>query len=142
MMRTSPQLLRINRNFAVCFAFSALLSAVATQLLSGHDSHVNTTVTIIIGYVVYFAIFSVLFYRDNRTRYRQMGPDLIKREIVKMVSSFGVGEVVYLGIRWPTLYYFLETGVEPFVASLVSEVIATACYMVAVTVFLRRTGTF
>ena len=71
-----------------------------------------------------------------------MKKNLIKKELLAMVSSFGVGEVIYLGIRWPTLYYFLEIGIEPYIASLVSEIIATACYMASVTIFLRKTRTF
>ena len=71
-----------------------------------------------------------------------MKSSLIKREILALLSSFGVGEVIYLGIRWPTLYYFLEMGIEPFIASLISEVIATACYMISVTLFLKKTKTY
>jgi hypothetical protein len=71
-----------------------------------------------------------------------MKSSLIKRELIALISSFGVGEIIYLGTRWPTLYYFLEIGIEPYLASLISEVIATACYMVTVTVFLRKTKTF
>ena len=71
-----------------------------------------------------------------------MKSKLIKRELIAMISSFGIGEIIYLGIRWPTLYYFLEIGIEPYIASLVSEVIATACYMASVTIFLRKTKTF
>jgi hypothetical protein len=33
-------------------------------------------------------------------------------------------------------------SIEPFIASLVSEIIATACYMISVTIFLRKTKTF
>ena len=141
-MRVNQQLLQINRSFIICFIFSALLSAVVAQLLLGHDSHVNTTVTILAGYAVYFAVFSCLFYRDNKSRYRQMGRGQIRKEIAKLVSSFGVGEAVYLGIRWPAMYYFLEAGTEPFAASLASEAIAMACYMAAVTAFLRRVRAF
>ncbi len=71
-----------------------------------------------------------------------MKSSLIRRELIALISSFGVGEIIYLGTRWPTLYYFLEIGIEPYLASLISEVIATACYMVTVTVFLRKTKTF
>jgi len=71
-----------------------------------------------------------------------MKSSLIKRELLALVSSFGVGEIIYLGTRWPTLYYFLEIGIEPFLASLISEIISTAVYMVTVTVFLRKTKTF
>ena len=141
-MRLNQQLLQINRNFLICFIASASISAIVAQLLSGYENYLNTTFTIIIGYVVYFGIFSALFYWDNIERYKSMKSNLIKRELIALISSFGVGEIVYLGIRWPTLYYFLEIGIEPYLASLISEVISTACYMLTVTVFLRKTKTF
>ena len=141
-MRLNQQLLQINRNFLICFIVSASLSAVAAQLLAGYENYLNTTFTIIFGYIVYFGIFSGLFYWDNKERYRTMTSNLIKKELISLISSFGVGEIVYLGIRWPTFYYFLEIGIEPFLASLISEIIATACYMLTVTIFLRKTKTF
>jgi predicted Co/Zn/Cd cation transporter (cation efflux family) len=141
-MKLNPQLLQINRNFLICFVISASLSAIASQLLGNHENYLNTTITIVVGYIVYFGIFSVLFYLDNKERYKSMKSKLIKKELVAMISSFGVGEIIYLGIRWPTLYYFLEIGIEPYIASLISEVIATSCYMASVTIFLRKTKTF
>ena len=141
-MKLNPQLLQINRNFLICFIISASLSAVAAQLLAEYENYLNTTITIVIGYIVYFGIFSVLFYFDNKDRYKSMKSNLMKRELLALISSFGVGEIVYLGIRWPTLYYFLEIGIEPYLASLISEIIATGCYMVSVTVFLRKTKMF
>ena len=141
-MKVNQQLLQINRSFLICFIISASLSAVAAQLLSDYENYLNTTFTIIFGYIIYFGIFSCLFYWDNKDRYKLMKSSLIKREILALISSFGVGEVIYLGIRWPTLYYFLEIGIEPYLASLISEIIATACYMISVTVFLRKTKTF
>ena len=141
-MKLNPQLLQINRNFLICFIISASLSAVAAQLLAGYENYLNTTITIVIGYIIYFGIFSALFYFDNKDRYKSMKSNLMKRELLALISSFGVGEIVYLGIGWPTLYYFLEIGIEPYLASLISEIIATGCYMVSVTVFLRKTKTF
>jgi len=141
-MKINQQLLQINRNFLICFTISASLPAVVAQLLSDYENYLNTTFTIIIGYIVYFGIFSCLFYFDNKKRYKNMKTSLIRKELLALISSFGIGEVVYLAIRWPTLYYFLEIGIEAYLASLVSEVIATAAYMATVTVFLRKTNTF
>ncbi len=141
-MKLNQQLLRINRSFLICFIISASLSAAFAQMLAGYDSFLTTTFTIIFGYGVYFGIFSGLFYWDNKERYKSMRKELIRRELIALVSSFGIGEMVYLGIRWPTFYYFLEIGIEPFLASLISEVIATACYMASVTLFLRKTKTY
>ena len=141
-MKSNQQLIQINRNFLICFVVSASLSAAIAQLLSDYENHLNATITIVTGYVIYFGIFSCLFYLDNRIRYRQMSTRLIKKELLGLISSFGVGEIVYLGIRWPTLYYFLEIQIEPFMASIISEIIATVCYMTAVTLFLRKTKVF
>jgi biotin transporter BioY len=141
-MKMNQQLLQINRNFIICFIVSASLSAVVAQSLSEYENHLTTTLTIGIGYVIYFGIFSFLFYFDNKNRYKQMKSSLIRKEIVSMISSFGIGEIIYLVIRWPSLYYFLEIGIEPYIASLVSEIISTACYMITVTIFLRKTKTF
>ncbi len=141
-MKMNQQLLQINRNFIICFIVSASLSAVVAQSLSEYENHLTTTLTIGTGYVIYFGIFSFLFYFDNKNRYKQMKSSLIRKELVSMISSFGIGEIIYLVIRWPSLYYFLEIGIEPYIASLVSEVISTACYMITVTIFLRKTKTF
>jgi len=121
---------------------SASLSAIIAQSLSEFENHLNTTITIIVGYVIYFGIFSGLFYAENNNRYKQMNRESVKKELISIVSSFGVGEIAYIVVRWPTLYYFLEIGIEPFLASLISEIIATGCYMLIVTVFLRGTKTF
>ena len=141
-MKLNQQLLQINRNVLICFIISASLSAVTAQILSDYENYLNTTFTIIFGYIVYFGIFSCLFYQDNKKRYKTMKSSLIKRELLSLVSSFGVGEIIYLMTRWPTLYYFLEIGIEPYLASLISEIISTAFYMITVTVFLRKTKTF
>ncbi len=141
-MKLNQQLLQINRNFVICFVISASLSAILAQLLSDYENLLNTTITIAFGYVVYFGIFSCLFYWDNKNRYRQMKAHLIKKELFGLISSFGIGEIGYLAVRWPTFYYFLEIGIEPYLASLVSEIISTACYMAIVSIFLRGTKTF
>ena len=106
-MKLNQQLLQINRNVLICFIVSASLSAIIAQLLSDYENYLNTTFTIIFGYIVYFGIFSCLFYWDNKERYKTMKSSLIRRELLALLSSFGVGEVIYLGVRWPTLYYFL-----------------------------------
>ena len=141
-MKSNQQLIRINRNFVICFVISASLSAIVAQALSDFENYINTTITIAFGYVVYFTIFSILFYIDNKKRYKSMKSNLVKKEILFLISSFGIGEIVYLAIRWPSLFYFLELEIEPFLASLSSEIIATGLYMLTVTVFLRKTKTF
>ncbi len=122
-MKLNKQLLQINRNFIICFITSASISAVIAQMLADYEKYQIATITMIIGYIIYFGLFLSLFYIDNKKRYKTMESGLIKKELLKIISSFGVGEIIYLGIRWPSLYYFLEMDIEPFLASIISEII-------------------
>ena len=141
-MNINSQLLKINRNFLLCFIISASVSAGVAQLLVDQENYINTTITIIVGYLTFFTIFTSLFYLDNKKRFTQMESSSIKKELVKLVSSLGLGEVVYLTVRWPLQFYFLEIQFEPFVASFSAEIIATAIYMCFVSVFLKATKTY
>jgi hypothetical protein len=141
-MKVNQQLVQINRNFIICFIVSASFSAIIAQSLAEYEYQITTTVTVGTGYIIYFGIFSSLFYFDNKRRYKQMTSSLIRKEILSMISSFGLGEIIYLVIRWPSLYYFLEFGIEAYMASLISEIISTVVYMITVSVFLRKMKTF
>ena len=141
-MELSQRLLRLNRNLLICCVISALISAFVAQMLSEEESYLNTTLTILVGYGVFFGFFGFLFYLDNKKRYQAMKPKLIKKELIKLASSFGIGEIVYLGIRWSLMFYFLEIELEPFAASLVSEAIATLFYLIVVSSVLKVTKVY
>ncbi|WP_316506040.1 hypothetical protein [Nitrosopumilus sp.] len=64
--------------------------------MSDYENYLNTTVTITVGYVTFFGIFTILFYIDNKMRYENMEANLVKKEMLKMVTSFGIGEIVIL----------------------------------------------
>jgi hypothetical protein len=141
-MKLNQQLLRLNRNLVVCCIISALISAFVAQMLSEEESYLNTTLAILAGYGVFFGFFGFLFYLDNKKRYQAMRPKLIKKELIKMASSFGIGEIVYIGIRWSLMFYFLEIELEPFAASLISEAIATLFYLTVVSAVLKVTKVY
>jgi len=141
-MKLNQQLLRLNRNLLSCCVISALISAFVAQILAEEESYLNTTITILSGYAVFFGFFGCLFYLDNKKRYQAMRPKLIKKELIKLASSFGIAEIVYLGIRWSMMFYFLEIELEPFAASLVSEAIATLFYLTVVSSVLKATKVY
>jgi len=141
-LRLNQQLVQINRNFLICFIISASVSTLTAQLLSDYENHLITTITIIVGYIAFFGVFGSLFYRDNKKRFRLLESDLVKKELIKLVLSFGIGEVFYLIVRWSSLFYFLEIEFEPFQSSLISEIIATSLYMSVISVFLKVTKTY
>ena len=141
-MKINQQLLRINRNFIICFIASASISAITAQLLADYENYLITSITMAVGYVVFFVIFGSMFYADNKKRFKKMSSSEVKKEIIKLVTSFGIGEIFYLGSRWFSLYYFLEFGIEPYLASLISEIVCTILYMIVVSVFLKATKTY
>ena len=141
-MKLNQQLLRLNRNLLLCCLVSALISAFVAQMLAEEESYLNTTITILSGYAVFFGFFGCLFYLDNKKRYQAMRPKLIRKELIKLASSFGIAEIVYLGIRWSMMFYFLEIELEPFAASLVSEAIATLFYLTVVSSVLKATKVY
>ncbi len=141
-MKLNRQLLQINRNIIICSAISISLSAIVAQIFEEQENYIITIIAISTGYVAYFGSFSVLFYFDNKNRYKSMKLNNIKKELIALISSLGVGEIIYLGIRVPSIYYFLEIGIEPYLASSISEIISTGCYMTSVTLFLRKTKTY
>ena len=141
-MRINKHLLKINRNLLICWLSSLASSTVAAQLLAGYDNYINTTVTVAIGYLAFFVVFSFLFYIDNRVRHRGMESRLIRKEVLDVISSLVVGEIIFFVIRWSTHYYFLEIGIEPYLTSIVSHVISAIVFQAVVTAFLKKKKTF
>ena len=58
--------LKLNKNILVAFAASIIFSAIIAQFLSDQSDYLNTTYTTIVDYVIYFSVFSGLFYLGNK----------------------------------------------------------------------------
>lgn len=58
--------LKLNKNVLIAFASSIIISAVIAQILSDQADYLNSTYTTIADYLIYFSVFSGLFYLDNR----------------------------------------------------------------------------
>ena len=60
--------LKLNKNILIAFAASIIVSAIIAQILSDQADYLNTTYTTIADYVVYFSVFSGMFYLSNRKK--------------------------------------------------------------------------
>ncbi|NHI02371.1 hypothetical protein DYY67_2053 [Candidatus Nitrosotalea sp. TS] len=133
--------LRLNKNILLGFAASIVISAVVAQLLSHQQSYVNTTITLVVDYIVYFTTFGTLFYVDNKKKYMLESGTVdrvsLKRDLIKIISSLGIGEVVYTVCRWSLQYYLLTDSYEAYLASLVSQSISTCIYMVTINLSVK-----
>ncbi len=135
--------LKLNKNVLIAFAASITLSAVIAQVLSDHADYLNTTYTTIADYVIYFSVFSSLFYFDNRKKYRLASGKIdnakLKSDLKKLIMSLGIAEIVYTVLRWILQYYFLTINYDPYLASIVSQGISTIIYMIVLNLSVKIT---
>jgi len=143
MDQINKEYLRLNKNLLVSIVFSMAVSAMVAQLLAEQETYLNSTLTISAGYVVFFIIFGTQYYLDSRKKYGTLGKNIaLKNELKQLITSLGIGEIFYLAIRWSTLFHFLNIGIEPYLASLISEAISLASYMLIVTISAKLTGLY
>lgn len=135
--------LKLNKNVLIAFGASIIISAVIAQILSDESDILNTTYTTIADYLVYFSVFGVLFYFDNRKKYRLESGKIdtvkLKLNLKKLITSLGIAEVVYTIVRWTIQYYFLTIDYDPYLASIVSHVISTIIYMIILNLSIKMT---
>lgn len=141
MKQQYKEYLRLNKNILLGFSASIVISAIVAQLMSNQQSYVNTTITLIVDYVVYFTTFGALFYMDNKKKYMLESGEVdrasLKRDLIKIISSLGIGEVVYTICRWSLQYYLLTASYEAYIASLVSQSISTCIYLVTINLSVK-----
>jgi len=128
--------LKLNKNILIAILTSIVLSAAIAQLLSDQEDYLNSTYTTIADYSIYFSVFGVLYYFDNRKKYRieSGGTDTakLKHDLIKLVTSLGIAEVVYTITRWSLQYYFLTIDYDPYLASIISQSISAMILLIVV----------
>jgi len=135
--------LKLNKNVLIAFAASIIISAVIAQILSDQADYLNTTYTTIADYVIYFSVFSFLFYVDNRKKYQldsgKTDISKLKNDLKKLITSLGIAEIIYTAVRWALQYYFLTINYDPYLASIVSQGISTIIYMIVLNLTVKIT---
>mgnify|MGYP000622108525 CR=1 FL=1 len=135
--------LKLNKNVLAAFAASIAVSAVVAHLLSDQADYLNTTYTTIVDYVIYFSVFTGMFYLDNRKKYHlESGATdtvKLKHDLKKLITSMGIAEVVYTVARWALQYYFLTINYDAYLASIVSQAISTIIYLIILNAIVKIT---
>ncbi|MFB5619536.1 MAG: hypothetical protein ACE5RC_00190 [Nitrosopumilus sp.] len=135
--------LKLNKNVLIAFAASIIISAVIAQILSDQTDYLNTTYTTIADYVIYFSVFSFLFYVDNRKKYQldsgKTDISKLKHDLKKLITSLGIAEIIYTVARWALQYYFLTINYDPYLASIASQGISTIIYMIVLNLTVKIT---
>jgi hypothetical protein len=134
---------KLNKNILIAFAVSITFSAIIAQGLAEQEDYLNTTYTLIFDYIFYFSTFGSLYYLDNRKKYLlksgKTDKEKLRHDLIRIITSLGIAEIVYTIARWILQYYFLSINYDPYLASIVSQVISTIIYMIVVNLSVKMT---
>ena len=136
------QYLKLNRNIFIAFAVDFVVSAIVAQMLVEQEHYLNTTITLLADHGTFLSILGFLLYLDNRSKYRlNSGTNwpLLKKDLVKIIASLGIAEIIYTIVRWGFQYYFLTVNYEPYLASIIGQIIAVSIYMVIINFLVKIT---
>ena len=67
---------------------------------------------------------------------------MIKKDLIKIIASLGIAEVVYTIVRWILQYYLLTIEYDPYMASIISQIISTIVYMVVLNLSVIMTKVY
>ena len=141
MKQEYKEYLKLNKNMLLGFLASIVVSAIIAQIFSNQQNYVNVSITLAFDYIVYFSVFGGLFYFDNRKKYLlqtgKVDKISLRRDLIKTLSSLGIGEVVYTICRWSLQYYLLTNSYQAYIASMISQSISTLIYLITVNLSVK-----
>ncbi len=143
MEDTYKKYLKLNRNIFIAFAVDFIVSAIVAQTLIEQEHYLNATITILADHGTFLSILGFLLYLDNRNKYRldsgKTNWPLLKIDLVKIIASLGIAEIIYTIVRWGFHFYFLTVDYEPYLASIIGQAIAVAIYLVIINFLVKIT---
>ena len=146
MKQEYKEYLKLNKNILFGYVASVVISAIAAQLLSEQENYLNTTFTLLVDYSVYLSTFGGLYYMDNRKKYKLESGEtdwhVLKKDLIKLISSLGVGEIIYIIARWVLQYYLLTEVYEPYLASIIAQSISFVIFLIVVNLGVKLTGLY
>lgn len=135
--------IKFNRNIVIAGLAAFLTSTYIAQVSYGSTGDLgNSAVVLATDYGVYIPTFALLYYLDNRNRYinpttGRTDSKKITGDVKKLLASFSVSEVIFAVTRFGLHYQFLQSGAEPYVASMASSMIAWAVFFVAINLMAK-----
>jgi len=135
--------LALNKNLFIAFVAAEIIAAITSQILSKSISYLNTSITMGAEYSVYFSTFGLLYSIDNRKKYKLESGKTdwprLRKDLVKITTSLGIGEIVYTILRWFSLDYLLIQSYQPYISSIISASVSFAIYLIVVNLTVKAT---
>lgn len=132
---------KLNKNILFAFFVSVTVSAIVAQVLSVQAKYLNSSATLAVDLSIYYAAFSSFFYIDNRKKYLlesgKLDKSRLKTDLLKIITSLGLGEIIYSICRWLIQYYLLTSNYEAYISSVLAQSISFVVYLICVNLIAR-----
>jgi hypothetical protein len=139
----------MNKNLLIAGIFGFLVSAAIAEIYAIYSPSdvLTSTITVLVGFIVYKITFIVLFHIDNKRKYTnrftsRINFNRLKQIIKKMIFAWCIFDIVNNLTRWIILYELLLTGFRPFEAAILSSIAASSLSYLSINIILKRIKIF
>jgi hypothetical protein len=107
----------------------------------------TSTITVLVGFIIYKISFIVLFHIDNKRKYTNrfnsnINFNRLKQIVKKMIFAWSIFDIINNLSRWIILYELLIIGFRPFEAAILSSIAASSLSYLSINIILRRIKIF
>jgi hypothetical protein len=139
----------MNKNLLIAGIFGFLVSAAIAEIYAVYSpSNVLTsTITVLVGFIIYKISFIVLFHIDNKRKYTnrftsRINFNRLKQIIKKMIFAWSIFDIVNNLSRWIILYELLIIEFRPFEAAILSSIAASSLSYLSINIISKRIKIF
>ena len=125
-----------NRNILIGFTAAFLTGAGISQTIATITSPLfNSLISIDVETGVFFVIFGILFYFDNKDKFvdeqgRRRESAKVKWVLLKLASTLSIAEIEYNTVKPAIHFWLLSLDYQPFIASTIASFISIIGYLV------------
>ena len=139
----------MNKNLLIAGIFGFLVSAAIAEIYAIYSPSdvLTSTITVLVGFIIYKISFIVLFHIDNKRKYTnrftsRINFNRLKQIIKKMIFAWSIFDIVNNLSRWIILYELLIIGFRPFEAAILSSIAASSLSYLSINIISRRIKIF
>ncbi|MGZ5546984.1 MAG: hypothetical protein ACXWFZ_03430 [Nitrososphaeraceae archaeon] len=139
----------MNKNLLIAGIFGFLASAVIAELyaLYSPSDVLTSTITVLVGFIIYKTTFVVLFHIDNKQKYTnrltsEINFNILKQIIKKMIFAWSIFDIVNNLSRGIILFELLLIELKPFEAAIISSITASSLSYLSINLISQHVKIF
>ena len=139
----------MNRNLLIAGIFGFLVSAAIAEIYAIYSTNevFTSTITVLVGFIIYKTAFVVLFHIDNKQKYinrltSEINFNILKQIIKKMIFAWSIFDIVNNLVRGIILFELLLIDLKPFEAAIISSITASSLSYLSINLISRHIKIF